>query len=292
MFITQFQWHWDFVGLVATMVHDLLLFLRWTIPYNVYHKHALIQPGSSITNCGKYWIEPCLSVTKELPQQTLSMPVALLFLRRAPGPMGNQWNVAWTQARLVLVNDDGKTLLFCRNLWSVSMAFLMPDKNVTPSVKLTHPPSPVVPLETNFTEILVKTKKLIFKKMHLKISSVQWRPILYRGRWVNCQCVVHFIVNLTAFVALSLVAVVLSRIAKSNNFPEFRNAFHRDTTTISLDQNGCPSEDGFWVWYGFRWITLYWDYWQISIGSAIFAIKRRLAILRRIHVTLGLARVR
>ena len=32
------------------------------------------------------------------------------------------------------------------------------------------------PLETKFSEILIEIHKLSFKKMHLKMSSVKWRP--------------------------------------------------------------------------------------------------------------------
>ena len=32
------------------------------------------------------------------------------------------------------------------------------------------------PLETNFSEILIKILKVSFKKMRLKVSSAKWRP--------------------------------------------------------------------------------------------------------------------
>ena len=34
----------------------------------------------------------------------------------------------------------------------------------------------VKPLETNFSEILIKIQHFSFTKMHLKISSAKWRP--------------------------------------------------------------------------------------------------------------------
>ena len=34
----------------------------------------------------------------------------------------------------------------------------------------------IVPLETNFIEILIGIQKFSFKKMHLKVSSAKWRP--------------------------------------------------------------------------------------------------------------------
>ena len=37
------------------------------------------------------------------------------------------------------------------------------------------------PLGTNFSEILIKIQNFSFMKMHLKISSVKWRPFCPRG---------------------------------------------------------------------------------------------------------------
>ena len=34
----------------------------------------------------------------------------------------------------------------------------------------------IVPLETNFSEILIGIQSFSFKKMHLKMSSAKWRP--------------------------------------------------------------------------------------------------------------------
>ena len=34
------------------------------------------------------------------------------------------------------------------------------------------------PLGTNFSEILIGIQTFLFKKMHLKMSSAQWRPFV------------------------------------------------------------------------------------------------------------------
>ena len=43
------------------------------------------------------------------------------------------------------------------------------------------------PLGTNFTEILTKVQNFSFTKMHLKISSVKWRPFCPGGDELMCQ---------------------------------------------------------------------------------------------------------
>ena len=56
-------------------------------------------------------------------------------------------------------------------------------------------------LGTNFSEILIKIQNFSFTKMHLKISSVKWRPFCPGGIWVNAWwvtrcCVYHWVVPL------------------------------------------------------------------------------------------------
>ena len=41
------------------------------------------------------------------------------------------------------------------------------------------------PLWTNFSEILIKIQNFSLTKMHMKISSAKWRPLLSRGQRVN-----------------------------------------------------------------------------------------------------------
>ena len=43
----------------------------------------------------------------------------------------------------------------------------------------------ILPLGTNFSEILIETNTFSFKKMHLKMSSGKWRH-LSRQNWVEC----------------------------------------------------------------------------------------------------------
>ena len=40
-------------------------------------------------------------------------------------------------------------------------------------------------LGTNFSEILIAIEMFSLQKMHLKMSSVKWRPFLSRPQWVN-----------------------------------------------------------------------------------------------------------
>ena len=42
----------------------------------------------------------------------------------------------------------------------------------------------IVPLGTNFIEILIKIQSFVFPKMHLNILSAKWRPFCPGGRWV------------------------------------------------------------------------------------------------------------
>ena len=90
---------------------------------------------------------------------------------RSPTPYGvtrPQCRIYASVDRVSIGSDNGLSPIWCQAIIWINAGILS-----------------IGPLGTNFNAILLKVQNFAFRKMHLKISSVEWRPFFSRGRWVK-----------------------------------------------------------------------------------------------------------